>query len=60
MIRKGKVAHKGFAFSGEERSSVTRGMSIMNTTKPKQHKGPKMPEIEEEKSIDISKDESRQ
>lgn len=59
MIRKGQVKHKGFAFSGDDRSSVTRGMSIMNTEKNKPHKGQKMPEIEEEKSIDISKDESR-
>ncbi len=63
MIRKGQQKHMGFAFSGEERgSTVSRGMSIMNTKPGKKTKKNKAVEgIEEEKSqLEISKDESYQ
>ena len=60
MIRKAQQRHMGFAFSGEERgSTVSRGMSIMNSGTGKNKKKNKGVEgIEEEKSqLEISKDE---
>ena len=49
MIRKGKIIHKGFAFSGDDQSGATvvRSLSIIN-----QKNSPNAPDIEEEKSKD--------
>jgi hypothetical protein len=53
LIRKGGAKHMGFAFSGDDRgSTVSRGMSIMNTKKINAHDGQQMEGIEEEKSDD--------
>lgn len=59
MIRKAQQRHMGFAFSGDERgSTVSRGMSIMNT---KSKKNKDVEGIEEEKSqLEISVEEPTQ